>query len=315
MNRCQICPNNCILERNTICGRKPDINENVVETTAIAVDPIEKKPLYHFLPGSKTLSIGTLGCNLKCLNCQNHSIAQPTNPLSVPTKKVTPESIVNVAVENNLESISWTYNEPTIYPEWIINTAKIAQDYNIKTILVSNGYTSQKTLDDLINYVDAVNIDLKSSDDTFYREVCSGKIEPVLNSIRTYYENQIHTEVTTLVIPGYNDDLSSINNVVEIIKCISKKIVLHFSAFYPQFKLMNVPPTPDETVINACDIAKNNGLKYVYPGNTYPSLDDNTYCENCNEILIKREYYEVINNITSDKKCPNCGKYMENIIL
>ncbi len=315
MNKCQICPNNCSLDNRTICGRNSEIDENVVETTAIAVDPIEKKPLYHFMPNTKTLSIGTLGCNLKCLNCQNHSIAQPTNPYLVPVQKVTPESIVNTAVDNNLQSISWTYNEPTIYPEWIINTAKIAGEYDIKTILVSNGYTSQKTLNNLIKYVDAVNVDLKSSDEKFYREVCSGRIEPVLNSIKTYFENEVHTEVTTLLIPGYNDDLNSINNIINFIKSLSDRIVLHFSAFYPHFKLMHVPPTPEESIMNACDIAKNNGLKYVYPGNTYPSLQDNTYCEFCNEILIKREYYEVNNFITSDKKCPNCGKDIKDIIL
>lgn len=315
MNKCQICPNNCSLDNRTICGRNSEIDENVVETTAIAVDPIEKKPLYHFMPNTKTLSIGTLGCNLKCLNCQNHSIAQPTNPYLVPVQKVTPESIVNTAVDNNLQSISWTYNEPTIYPEWIINTAKIAGEYDIKTILVSNGYTSQKTLNNLIKYVDAVNVDLKSSDEKFYREVCSERIEPVLNSIKTYFENEVHTEVTTLLIPGYNDDLNSINNIINFIKSLSDRIVLHFSAFYPHFKLMHVPPTPEESIMNACDIAKNNGLKYVYPGNTYPSLQDNTYCEFCNEILIKREYYEVNNFITSDKKCPNCGKDIKDIIL
>ena len=315
MNKCQICPNNCSLDNRTICGRNQKIDENVVETTAIAVDPIEKKPLYHFMPNTKTLSIGTLGCNLKCLNCQNHSIAQPTNSILVPVQKVTPESIVNTVLDNNLQSISWTYNEPTIYPEWIINTAKIAQEYGIKSILVTNGYTSQKTLNELIRYVDAVNVDLKSSADKFYREVCSGRIEPVLNSIETYYENEVHTEVTTLLIPGYNDDVNSINNVVNFIKSLSDRIVLHFSAFYPQFKLMHVPPTPDETILNACDIAKDNGLKNVYPGNTYPSLQDNTYCEYCGEIIIKREYYEVTNFITSDKKCPNCSKKLEDIIL
>lgn len=315
MNRCQICPNNCLLNKKSICGRSLEINENIVQTTGIAIDPIEKKPLYHYLPGSETLSIGTLGCNLKCLNCQNHRIAQPEYPSLVPINKVTPESIVNTALDNNLESISWTYNEPTIYPEWIINTAKIAQETDIKTILVSNGYTSQKTLNELIPYVDAVNIDLKSSTDDFYVRVCGGKIEPVLNSIRYYFENGVHTEVTNLLIPDYNDDEESVKGIVNFIKSLSNEIVLHFSAFYPQFKLMHLSPTSEESVMNACRIAKNYGMENVYPENTHSSLEDNTYCSNCGKLLIEREYYEVKNYINSTNRCPGCSKMLENIII
>ncbi len=314
MKNCQICPNKCLLENKSICGRSNDFDENVVETSSIAIDPIEKKPLYHFMPGSETLSIGSVGCSLRCLNCQNHSIAQPKNTSIVPIRKISPESIVKLALDNNLESISWTYNEPTIYPEWIINTAKIACKYDIKSILVSNGYTSQKTLNDLVKYVDAVNIDLKG-DAEFYKKVCKGNVLDVLNSIESYYDNGIHTEVTNLLIPTYNDDENSIKNIVKLVKSISSDIVLHFTAFYPQFKLMDLPPTPAESVLNACLIAKENGLKNVYPGNIHTSFEDNTYCDNCNEMLIKREYYEVINYITSNKKCPKCGKDMENIIF
>lgn len=314
MNRCQVCPNNCLL-KNSICGRKQDIDENIVETTAIAVDPIEKKPLYHFMPGTKTLSVGTLGCNLRCMHCQNHSIAQPENPSLVPIRKINPQSIVDMALDNELESISWTYNEPTIYPEWIINTAKIAQKNDIRTILVSNGYSSKKTLNELAGYVDAVNIDLKSSEESFYIDVCGGKIEPVLKSIEFYHENSIHTEVTTLLIPDYNDDDENVTNIVNFIKSLSKKMVLHFSAFYPQFKLMHLPPESDEIVLNACMIARRLGLRNVYPGNTYPSSMDNTYCSECGQILVEREYYETNSYITGDCKCPGCKKRVEEMII
>lgn len=314
MNRCQVCPNNCLL-KNSICGRKENLDENVVETTAIAVDPIEKKPLYHFMPGTETLSVGTLGCNLKCLHCQNHSIAQPEHPSRVPIRKISPQSIVDLALDNELESISWTYNEPTIYPEWIINTAKIAQKNNIKTVLVSNGYSSQKTLNELAGYVDAVNIDLKSGEDNFYRDICSGKIEPVLKSIEFYHENSVHTEVTTLLIPGYNDDDKNVTNVAQFIKNLSKDMVLHFSAFYPQFKLMHLPYTTDEIVLKACRRAKKLGLRNVYPGNIHPSTMDNTYCSECGQILVEREYYETKSYIASDCKCPECKKRLEEIII
>lgn len=306
MKRCDICPNNCIVGENTVCGRSSSLDENVVETTALAIDPVEKKPLYHYRPGSETLSVGTLGCNLKCLNCQNHSIAQPENPSLVAIRRITPESIVNLAVDNDLNSISWTYNEASIHPEWIINTAKTAQQYDIETVLVTNGYTSQSTLESLVDYVDAVNVDLKSLSEDFYLKVCSGRLEPVLNSIEYYYDNGVHTEITTLLIPGYNDGVESIQDVCDFVYALSDSVVLHFSAFYPQYKLSHLSPTKDDTVFKACDIAKETGLKYVYPGNTHPSSLDNTYCEYCGEVLIERDYYNVENKIKGDR-CPHCG--------
>ena len=311
MKHCDVCPNHCSLEGMTICGRSSKINENIVETTGIAIDPIEKKPLYHFMPGSKTLSIGGLGCNLKCLNCQNHEIAQPTNPKIVPINHITPNEIVNIALESHLPSISWTYNEPTIHPEWIITTAKLAQEYDINTILVTNGYTSQKTLEKLVNYVDAVNVDLKSFNDSFYVEVCKGRLSDVQNSIEYYYDNGIHTEVTTLLIPGYNDSDDEITSICDYILNISSNIVLHFSAFVPRFKLSHIPYTKESTVMNACEIGRKMGLKYVFPGNTYPSSNDNTYCK-CGQILIERELINKV-YITEENNCPSCGTILKEI--
>lgn len=313
MKNCDICPNNCLLE-HSICGRKSVIDENNIESTGIAIDPIEKKPLYHYRPGSKTLSIGGLGCNLKCLNCQNYSIAQPDDPSIVPVSIFSPEDLVEMALDNNLKSISWTYNEPTIHPEWIISTSKVAMEYDINTILVTNGYTSLKTLTELVDYVDAVNVDLKSMSETFYRNVCSGSLSYVQNSIEYYFNNDIHTEVTTLLIPGYNDNEESVSKVCEYISSISNKIVLHFSAFYPQFKLNHIQHTDENVIFKACDIGKDYGLKYVYPGNTHTSSYDNTCCENCNEILIKRDYYGVKNYI-NENKCPYCGTTVNDIVF
>ena len=313
MNKCDICPNNCDLDGKTVCGRSSGLDENIIETTAIAIDPIEKKPLYHFMPGTQTLSVGTLGCNLRCLNCQNHSIAQPADASSVPTRSYSPEEIVEMALDNKLKSISWTYNEASIHPEWIINTAKIAREYDIKSILVTNGYTSGKTLEKLVHFVDAVNVDLKSSKDEFYKTVCGGRLEYVLESIKYYFTHEIHVEVTTLIIPGYNSDGESINGVIDYIKSLSCDIPLHFSAFYPQYKLMNVEATSDELVFEACKNALDKGLNYVYAGNTYPSRFDNTYCSECSEEIIERDYYHIKNNLKKGL-CPNCGKD-NNIIL
>lgn len=304
MKRCNICPNNCLIEKS-ICGRKPDLDENIIETTAVAIDPIEKKPLYNYMPGSKTLSIGTLGCNLKCLNCQNHSIAQPANPSKVRTTNYTPEEIVQLALDKNLESISWTYNEPTIHPEWIINTAKIAQKHDIKTILVTNGYTSEETLKKLVKYVDAVNVDLKSMEEIFYNKVCSGHLKPVLNSIKFYHDNNVHLEVTTLLIDEYNTE--SVPTVIETILKLDKDIPLHFTAFYPHYKLSSLPPTPEDLIFDACFFAQGFDLNYVYAGNTPHSVYDNTYCKFCDEILIERKNYDINNRIKKDT-CPNCEK-------
>ena len=313
MKHCNICPNHCSLEGRSICGRKNYIDENIIETTGIAVDPIEKKPLYHFMPGSETLSVGGLGCNLKCLNCQNHEIAQPINPESVPLNQVTPEKIVEIALESNLPSISWTYNEPTIHPEWIVKTAGIAQEYDLRTILVTNGYTSQNTLEKLVNYVDAVNVDLKSFNDNFYVEVCKGRVDDVKNSIEYYYDNGIHIEVTNLLIPGYNDSEDEICSVCDYVLGISRYMVLHFSAFVPRFRLSHLPFTKESAVFNACTVGRKRGLKYVFPGNTYPSEMDNTVCE-CGQILIERKLNNTV-YITDENKCPSCGISIKEIII
>ncbi|MDO5824888.1 MAG: AmmeMemoRadiSam system radical SAM enzyme [Methanosphaera sp.] len=314
-NTCNICPNHCNINKNTICGQKPTLDsENIIYTSTVAVDPIEKKPLYHYLPGSKTLSVGSVGCNLGCLNCQNHSIAQPVDASNVFQQKYSPSDIVGQAKYKKTPSISWTYNEPTIHPKWIIKTSQIAKQSNIKTILVTNGYNSQKTLNSLVDYVDAVNVDLKSISDDFYREVCKGSVDDVLNAIEFYYSNGVHVEITNLLIPGYNDDLNSIRDLIKYVKGVSTYIPLHFTRFYPQFKMQDVEITPDKTIDKALDLAKYLGLKYVYPGNTYPSYKDNTYCRNCRHLLVQREGYNVKVNISQQNACNNCN-HKTDVIL
>ena len=315
MNICNVCPNNCNLDNQTICGEKPEFDSiKYVETTAVAIDPIEKKPLYHFLPGTETLSIGTKNCNIKCLFCQNHSIAQPSIETEVYTKTYTPEELVDIALENNLPSISWTYNEPTIHYKWIIQTAEIAKKEGIKTVLVTNGYNTPELINELSDYVDAVNVDIKSMNDTFYGEVCYAQLQPVLDSVESYYKKGVHIEITNLLIPGYNDDTPTIRKLVEYLKRLSDKIPLHFSAFYPQYKMMNVDPTSPKIIDKACDLAKYMGLKYVYPGNVPPSYKSNTFCTHCKQTLIKRVGYHVESNITGQNACPHCN-HKADVIL
>lgn len=305
---CNVCPNHCNIEDNSICKQKPTTdNKNMIYTSAVALDPIEKKPLYHFQPGTQTLSIGTVGCNLKCLNCQNHSIAQPKEAGDVSTKLYTPQDIVSLAKFHNLTSISWTYNEPTIHPEWIIQTAKLARNEKIKSILVTNGYSSRETLESLVDYVDAVNVDIKSMNEEFYQKVCKARLEPVLESVKFYYTNEVHVELTNLIIPGYNDSNDDFKSLISFVRSLSNYIPLHFTRFYPQFKMNDVDITPLKTVERACNLAKYMGLKYVYPGNVPSSYLDNTYCRNCRHLLIGREGYDIKLNINNKESCNNCN--------
>ncbi len=318
MNKCDICPNYCDLnyDQTIKCQQNPIYdNEDRIYSTVISIEPIEKKPLYHFMPGSKTLSIGTLGCNLNCLNCENHSIAIPENNILVPTTTYTPEEIIQKAIDNEIESITWTYNEPTIHPKWIIKTSKIAKEYDIKTVLVSNGYTSTNTLKELVNYVDAVNIDIKSMDKDFYKEVCGGSLEPVLNSIEYYFKNKIHVEVSNLLIPDYNDNTDNIRKLISYISNISDKIPLHFIRFHPDYKLKNIKSTREKTIFKATDLAEYLGINYVYPDSAIaPSHKNNTYCKNCRHLLIERRDNIVKNHITNKGACPNCN-HIADVVL
>ena len=315
MIRCHICPHHCYIDKESICQQSPVFDEGKnIYTTSVAIDPIEKKPLYHFMPNTQTLSIGTLGCNLKCLNCQNHTIALPDNSLLVPTRKYSPEEIVEYALDNNLPSISWTYNEPTIHPEWIISTAKVASEYDIKTILVTNGFTSKITLKKLVQHVDAVNVDIKFMTEDSYNNVCSGSLKPVLKSVEYYYTHGVHTEVTNLIIPGYNDKTFQIRRVIDFVLGISDKIPIHFTRFYPNHKMMDIEPTNTKTVLSACDLAAYKKIKYVYPGNVQLSHKTNTYCKNCRHLLIKRSNGKFENHITSKGACPNCNHKSDIII-
>lgn len=307
-NICNICPNNCNIHNNTICREIPILdNENIIYTSKISVDPIEKNQLYHYLPGTKTLSVGTVGCNLQCLNCKNYNIAQPKNTEDVIRKKYSPTELVSQAKYKKVKSILWTYNEPTIHPKWIAKTAQIAKEHDIKTVLITNGYNSQDTLDYLVDYVDAVNIDIKGINNNFYKEVCHGNIEHVLNTIEFYYKNNIHIELTNLLIPGYNDDREDILELIDYVKSISKYMPLHFKRFLPRHKLKDVKSTPDKVIDKAIDLAKYKGLNYVYPANTDNSYKDNTYCRNCRHLIIKRENDKIELNINENDACLNCN--------
>ncbi|HEX3028293.1 MAG TPA: AmmeMemoRadiSam system radical SAM enzyme [Clostridia bacterium] len=312
---CYLCPHNCIIKPRNIgaCRARKNLNGdlyslNYGKVASVALDPIEKKPLYHFHPGSLILSAGTFGCNLKCSFCQNWTIAHETPD----TIDAAPDTLVEKAEELILDGnmgIAYTYNEPSIWYEFVLETAKAAKEKELKNIMVTNGFISNEPLLEILPYIDAVNIDLKAFTDKFYKDICSGGLENVLNTIKTTNDYS-HVEITTLLVNGYNDSNEEIRSLSKWISDINKAIPLHLSRYYPNYKF-NADPTPPEKIIECREIAKEY-LNFVYIGNVQ-GVDNNTYCPKCGEILIDRSNYKPFSQVKSNK-CPKCGENI-NIIL
>jgi len=320
---CSLCYHRCTIEEGQkgICG----VRENragtlysMVYGKSISenVDPIEKKPLFHFFPGSQSLSIATAGCNFKCLHCQNSSISQmPRDNNYIAGNALPPSKIVSLAKEYNCRSISYTYTEPTIYFEYAFETAKLAREESLANSFVTNGYITPEALKTIHPYLDAANIDLKSFSDDFYRKVCGAKLQPVLDSITLYYQLGIWVEITTLIIPGYNDSLEELTDIAKFIKNIDEKIPWHITAFYPTYRLTDPPPTSIQSLRKAREIGLAEGLRYVYEGNIPGKGSENTSCYNCNKTLIQRLGFSIIENRIKDGKCPECQSLIDGIGL
>ena len=312
--RCQLCPRFCVIKENEIgnCHVRKNIKSKLFSLVygkpcSAAVDPIEKKPFFHFLPGSKSYSIATVGCNLHCLQCQNYSISQAYVE-DVPSLDLSPEEIVKDALANGCKSISYTYTEPaSTVIEYVIDVAKLAKKKDLKNNIVSNGYINPEPLKELCKYIDAANIDLKGNE-KFYKEICGDvRLNEILNSLKILYKNKIHIEITNLIIPGYNDSEKEIKRMLEWIKeNLSLDIPIHFSRFFPYYKLNNIPPTPEKTLEKAKKIAENLGFKYVYIGNIFIDKAENTYCPKCKKLLIERCGFDILQNNITKNKCKFC---------
>lgn len=277
------------------------------------VDPIEKKPLFHFLPDSKVLSFGTVGCNLRCKHCQNWNTSQSASG-NYPEIKVSPEEIVDKALENDCKSIAYTYNEPTIFYEFMLETAKIAKKKGVKNVMVSNGFINPEPLKKLLKYMDAVNVDLKGFNNKFYGPTTTAWMQPVLETIKTINESKAWLEITNLIIPTLNDDLEYINKMcLWIKKYIGTDTPLHFSAFHPDYELANLPVTPIQTLLDAHEIAINTGIKYVYIGNVLTNDLENTYCPKCKEILIQRHGFIILKNNIFKGRCHSCNEKIKGV--
>ena len=316
---CSLCHHQCKIGLNQtgICKVRKNIDGilySLVYEKPIAqsIDPIEKKPLFHFQPGTNSYSIATVGCNFKCLHCQNYDISQLTYDIPE-TASVSADQIVENAINTKCKSISYTYTEPTIFYEYAYDISIIAHKKGLKNIFVTNGYISKKPLHDISDYLDAANIDLKSINPDFYKNVCKADLKHVLDMIKIYYELGIWIEITTLIIPGYNDDENELIQIAEFIKSIALDIPWHVSAFHPDYKLSDGQRTSFSIMKNAFEIGKETGLKYVYQGNI--GQGENTFCPNCNNLLINRSFLRSSENKIKNGKCPSCDTVINGVEL
>lgn len=319
--RCTICPRNCLIETGKFgaCGARTCIQDKVVHAdygllSAIQVDPIEKKPMHHYMPGAHALSLGSFGCNLMCRGCQNYSISRARCQRG-DGFKLSPEKIILTAKEYQCPVIAYTYNEPIIWGEFVNETASMAKQSGLKNIMVTAGYATLDTCKWLFENIDGANVDLKGFSDDFYKTWANGSLQPVLETLE-----YLHTlpdfwlEITTLLIPGINDDPQMLKNEFEwIAKHLSPEVPVHLSAFHPDYKALDIPATPAQTILNAKKIAEDVGLKFIYPGNVRISAD--THCPHCNATVIHRQGYHIEITGMTGNKCAACQTRIPGVFV
>jgi len=343
---CTLCPHDCRIREGGrgACGVR--YNQNGVLYTLVydrvvsrSVEPVEKKPLYHFYSGSTAYSIGTVGCNLRCAFCQNWQISQwpkehlpkrlaPSGEIetqepicprlaeleeAIPGERVTPQAIVEAALAAGATSIAYTYTEPTIFYELAYDTAVLAREKGLKNIFVTSGYISEAPLRELATVLDAANVDLKFFKEKSYRRISRVRMQPILEAIRLYHELGVWLEVTTLIIPGVNDSDEELKAIAEFVHSVGVEVPWHVSQFYPAYKMLDRPVTPMETLQRAGDIGRAAGLRYVYEGNVPGEKGENTYCYKCDSLLIDRYGFYVRANYIRNGRCPDCGAMIDGI--
>ena len=321
--RCGLCRFFCLISDGArgICGVRENRGGTLYSLVygklcAEHVDPIEKKPLFHVMPGSTSYSIATQGCNFHCRHCQNYSISQVERNTSIQGREQTPHETVQMAMENGCDSISYTYTEPTIFYEFAYDAARLAREAGLKNIFVTNGYISKEALATIAPFLDAANIDLKGFSEGFYRDIIHARLSEVLDSIIEYRKQGIWLELTTLIIPGLNDSDSELKGIAEfIVTNLGVDTPWHVSQFYPTHKLIDRPRTPVATLRRARDIGIAAGLHYVYEGNVPGEGGENTYCPSCSSLLIKRYGYAIETNNISSGTCPDCSAAIAGIGL
>lgn len=314
---CFLCPQDCRIApgRKGVCGVRLNRDSklwatNYAKCTARSLDPTEKKPLYHFYPGSHLLSLGTLGCNLKCGFCQNWEISQGDAPYFL----LTPDEAVRCALESKSGDprsigLAYTYSEPLMWFEYVLDTSRKARENGLKNVLVTNGYINPEPFEQLLEFIDAANIDVKAFSQEFYQELCKGRLEPVLKSVAMAHEKGCHVEVTTLIVPGHNDDPREVESLAKWLGRLDRSIPLHLSRYYPHYRF-NVPPTPVDTLKRAREVALEH-LSYVYLGNVPGDEGSMTRCPKCGHIVLKRVGMALVeSDLAEGNRCPRCQWYI-----
>ena len=319
--KCTLCNQSCNIPngKTGLCGVRINDSGKLYslvygKAAATGLDPIEKKPLFHFHPGSSTYSISTVGCNFRCENCQNYEISQmPQKYERIVGDELFPKEVVSSAKRYDCKIIAYTYTEPTIFFEYAYDTARIAKKEGIKNIFVTNGYISKDPLNAIQPYLDAANIDLKSFSDDFYKKNCGARLQPVLDNIKLYKKLGIWIEITTLIIPTLNDSKKELKSIAKFIRDVGEDIPWHISAFSPMYELSNLSRTSLQVLKMARDIGIEEGLRYVYVGNVPTESGEDTYCFKCGEKLIHRYGYEILSNKIEDSKCPMCKSKIDGV--
>lgn len=314
--QCDLCPRHCHLHEGQrgLCFVRACENQQVVlksygRSSGFCIDPIEKKPLNHFFPGSSVLSFGTAGCNLACKFCQNWDMSK-SREVDTLADEASPEELARVAKEHHCRSIAFTYNDPVIFMEYAVDVAKACREHDIKTVAVTAGYICDKPREQFFSYMDAANIDLKAFTERFYKQLCGGDLATILDTLK-YVKHETNTwlEITTLLIPGENDSDKELHEMSQwIMDNLGPDVPLHFSAFHPDWKMLNTPSTPPATLTKARTIAMETGLRYVYTGNVHDTKGSSTYCPNCQKRLIERDWYQLGEwQLDENGHCGFCG--------